>query len=93
MVKKVLRLITEEERRAQNMELVGKSWTICETIRQIYKLASEINDLKAKDIMERARTAVAMAKRMNKKLRQYYNKQKNLDKNAILVKEDVHLKR
>lgn len=70
---KILRPITEEERQAQNMEPNGRIWTVCETIRQIYKLASEIDDPKAKEIMDKARTAVAMTKRMNKKLREYKN--------------------
>lgn len=66
-----LRLITEEERQSQNMELTGETWTVCEVIRQIYRIASEMDDPRAEEIKEKARTAVAMTKRMNRKLREY----------------------
>jgi len=68
---KVLRPVTEQERQAQDMNFKGNSWTVCEVIREIYRLAASIDDPKAKEIMEKARTAVAMTKRMNSKLREY----------------------
>lgn len=68
---KALRPITEEEKNRINMNNEGPVWTVCEVIRNIYKLASQIDDPKAKEIMEKARTAIAMTKRMNSKLREY----------------------
>lgn len=77
---KELRPVTEEERQANDMMEKGPTWTICETLREVYRLAFKIekslvassNDkAKAREIMERSRTAVAMAKRMNVKLKKY----------------------
>ena len=69
---KKFRPITEQERLSQDMELTGEIWTVCEVIREIYKIASGIkDDPRAEAIKEKARTAVAMTKRMNRKLREY----------------------
>lgn len=63
-----LRPVTETEIQTQDMQVTGEFWTVCEVIRKIYKIASEIEN---KEIMREARIAHTMTKRMNRKLREY----------------------
>ena len=70
MGKAILRPIEEEETKYLNMtpdSLVDRPKTICETIRTIHHLIS-ISDPDTKKILNLCRIAVAMAKRMNKRL-------------------------
>ena len=70
--------VTEEEKKIQDMESRSPTWTICETIREIYHLADEIRKqptlygVNCWRIMDKAREATVLAKRMEGKLRNYH---------------------
>lgn len=68
---KILRPVTEAECQKLDMEKVGQYWSICEVLRRIHKIASEMDDPKAKRIMKKTRIATVMAKRINDKLWRY----------------------
>lgn len=74
---KVIRPVTEAERQAIDMNKVVRYWSICEVTRQIYQFAALIDDPKAKEIMNKARDVVVLAKRMNNKLLRYKKARRN----------------
>jgi len=64
-VQYIHRPITEKEMKSVNMRMHSMHWTICEVIREIARNG------KTPEIDNLARTAMVMAKRMNKKLKEY----------------------
>jgi hypothetical protein len=80
LIKSIPNPITEEELKQVDMDHENPNWTLCETLRTIYHLAIKVGNNTnlskeeldvIKEIKERAKFAVAIAKRMDYKLKEY----------------------
>ena len=72
----------------------AKEGTICEVIRQIWRLATrEPSAEMLKNIQRHCETAIAMAKRMDKKLKEYKESndmEEHIKNRAVLLQGDRH---